>query len=90
MKTFLLTMRCGLEGILGGLLILLYLIDIPQTIVGVIRLLGAESGKPSVAFVSGMVIGTLTAGFLGYESIRDAIKVGRRIQSKPQTIQASD
>jgi hypothetical protein len=90
MKTFLLVMRCGLEGILGVLLILVFLSDIPKSIIGVIRLFGAENGKTSVAEVSGMVIGMFIMGFFGYLAIRDAIKIGRRIQTKPQTIQNPD
>jgi hypothetical protein len=38
-----------------------------------------------------MIIGMVIMGFLGYQAIRDAIKVGRRIQTKPAlTVQNPD
>jgi len=73
MKTALLAIRCGLEGVLGFLLMLVVLVDLPKAI---ISLQGAENK----AYACGMVLGTLIMGCLGYYIFRDAIKVGRRIR----------
>jgi hypothetical protein len=79
MKTFLLVLRCGLEGIIG-----LYMMVVTPLayLVAIIRGLFMPGAR---AYALGMLVGVSIFCYLGYLVFRDALRVGRRIRTKPQT-----
>ena len=70
-------MRCALEVLLGGFMLLGAVAQIPQLISHVSRI------DQAIARTLGQAGGMLILGMLGYFCFMDGWKVGRRIGSKP-------
>ena len=75
MKSFLLTLRCCLEWLLGGYLIA-YSIGLPSKML-------AQVATRDYAGSVGTLLAGLMLGTLGYVMFRDAIRVWRRLRYNP-------
>jgi hypothetical protein len=74
MKSLVLVLRCALEGLLGASMML-------ATLAGIaISLLNSYG----VAYTLVSLTGSFILGALGFYMFRDAIRVGRRLRSKPE------
>jgi hypothetical protein len=82
MKSFWLAVRCGLEGILGAYMMVAFVAEAPKAIINLIL-----RGSYNIAYTFGALAGVFVLGVLGYYIFRDAVRVGRRVRTKPEISQ---
>lgn len=75
MKSFLLIVRCVLEGLLGLYMMLATLAELPKA---------AFALHSNIAYACGMLGGAFILGVLGFYIFRDAVRVGGKIRKKPE------